>query len=81
MAYLLCIRQVKANSLRKRTFLYSYIIIIIMTSVNVKDEYLLRWAKATGEEKGFPAFVNEQVGRGVKELEKDEEKKGKHDEK
>ena len=47
-----------------------------MTSVNVKDGYFARWAKATGKEEGFPAFVNEQVKRGVEEL----EKKGENDE-
>jgi hypothetical protein len=42
-----------------------------MTTVNVKDDLLLRWREATKKKREeFPAFVNEQVQRGIEELER-----------
>ena len=41
-----------------------------MTTINIKDELLLRWREATKQlRQEFPLFVNEQVERGVEELE------------
>jgi len=41
-----------------------------MTAINVKDDLLIRWIKATGKDrKNFPEFVNEQVEGGIEKLE------------